>query len=411
MTMSRAYQSIGDFCRRFDLLPFAYALCFAAIVLTNDRTAPRTIYFVAVLPVAFVVGLAFARRLLTGSVVFWAVAVYLLAMGLASFGVPDIPWNEISRHLRLIPLILTYIAVVALLAADPRTFRRVLLLTCVIIAISALYNASVYIAYDGRLCPEIVSSERLCSRLGMPDYINSTNISAPYALYAVAAVGALLHSDTPRIERVLFAGSAAILLVALVLTEARSGFVAAALGCSVLAVTGRRWCRTAFAVTLLLIFVVVLSQPFLREALLQRGVSYRPELWAAYAAYGLGQPFTGVGILGNINMPMSDGYVVDQPHNLVLSGFVRGGVVGALAMATAIAAGTFYAARYWLATGYALPLALIVTMFGYGMLDYQLLATYPTWPWITFWFPIGVCAGVETVLKDPASLGAANAPA
>ena len=40
----------------------------------------------------------------------------------------------------------------------------------------------VYLAYDGKMCPPVVASDRLCSVLGMPEYFNSTNLSAPYAL-------------------------------------------------------------------------------------------------------------------------------------------------------------------------------------------------------------------------------------
>jgi O-antigen ligase len=254
------------------------------------------------------------------------------------------------------------------------------------------------------MCPPVISPERLCAVLGMPDYFNSTNLSAPYALYAVAAVAVLVHGGLSRIDRVLFSSSAAILAAALILTGSRGGYVAAALGCGVLAVCGPRWSRLAIATAGVLAVAAVAVDTHLRDLLLARGLSYRPELWSAYLAMAFERPLTGVGILGNINMPMHDGYVVDQPHNLVLSGFVRGGIVGALAMAATIAASIYYALRYWLATRNAIPLALIVTMFGYGMLDYQLLATYPTWPWITFWFPIGVCAGIETALKDAAQL-------
>jgi O-antigen ligase len=213
----------------------------------------------------------------------------------------------------------------------------------------------------------------------------------------------LVHGGIPAIERLLFSASAAVLSVALILTESRSGFVAAILGCAVVAVCGRRWSRIAFAVAALLVVAVVAASPHLRDLLLVRGASYRPELWSAYLAMGMERPFAGVGLLANIDRPMSDGYVVDQPHNLVLAGFVRGGIAGALAMLAMIGVGIYQAARYWRATRNAIPLALIVTMFGYGMLDYQLLATYPAWPWITFWFPIGVCVGVETLLRTGAA--------
>ena len=399
--MSEASAILGMLCRRYDLLLIAYTVCLAAIVLTNDRDAPRTIYFIAVLPIAILVGLAFARRVLTTSIVFWAVAAYLLAIGLGSLLAMDVPQNQISRHFRLIPLILTYLMVVGFLAADPKSLKRLLLVSGAVVAASALINMVAYIGYSGKLCSHLVSSARMCSVLGMPDYPNSTNISAPYALYAVGAVAALTYGELSRLERVVFAASAAILMAAMVLTEARSGLVAAMSGFAVLAATGPRWCRFALCALVAASVVALAASPYLYGTLIGRGTSYRPELWSRYLSMGFEHPLIGHGIIGNIDQRMHDGHVVIQPHNLVLSAFVRGGIVGALAMATAIGGSLYGAVRYWLKTRRGIPLALIVTMFGYGMFDYQLLATYPTWPWITFWFPLGVCVGIETMMRSP----------
>ena len=397
--LSEASAILGKICRKYDLLLIAYTACLAAIVLTNDRNAPRSIYFIAVLPVAIFVGLAFARRVITTSIVFWAVAVYLLAMGLGSLTATDIPPNDLSRHFRLIPLVLSYLMVIGFFATDPKSLKRLLLVSGVLVAASALLNLVSYHAIWG--CPPIVSPWRLCAVLGMPDYINSTNISAPYALYAVGALAALVHSDLLRVERALFAASAAILLVALAFTEARSGLLAAMLGFAVSAATGPRWCRLALGALAAVIIVALAASPFLQDILFSRGLSYRPELWSLFLFMGLEQPFLGHGILDNIDQRMRDGTLIDQPHNLVLSAFVRGGIVGAVAMATAIGGAVYWAARYCFKTRNVIPLALIATMVGYGMVDYQLLVTYPTWPWITFWFPLGICVGVETLMRSP----------
>ena len=403
-----AYGIIGNVFRRYDVLLVVYALCIAAIVLTNDRNAPRSLYFFAVLPAAFFVGLWFARRAVTASVVFWSVAVYLLAVGFASLGRADIPRHDLSQHFRLIPLILSYLLVVGLLASDARSLNRLLTWSALILSISALFNLSVFLLHSGAKCPVFLSAERLCSVIGMPDYLNSTNLSAPYALYAVAAIAVLQQGHLARLQQIVLAFSAAVLLAALMLTGSRSGFVAAALGCTVLAMLGHRWCRLAVVAAAVVAAVAIVAYPHLREVLMARGASYRPEIWSSYFSFALDRPW-GRGVLANIDMRMRDGYVVDQPHNMVLSAFVRGGVIGALALATAIAAGIYQAARYWAGTRNAIPLALIVTMLGYGMLDYQVLATYPTWPWITFWFPLGICVGVETVLRGVSPSGAVAA--
>ena len=35
-----------------------------------------------------------------------------------------------------------------------------------------------------------------------------------------------------------------------------------------------------------------------------------------------------------------------------------------------------------------------------AMFDYQLLATYPAWPRVTFWLPFGLSIGAENGLAD-----------
>ena len=396
----RALDVLAKICRDNELLIVAYAVCLATIVLSNNEYLPRYVYFYCVLPIGILVGVGFALRVIKTSIVFWAVAAYLLAMGLAALAAADVPVPEIKRHFRLIPAILAYLIIIALLASDRTILKRLMLACCLVLAISAAINVAGYLLKWQLPAPFTSNYGRFVAALGMPNYFNSTNISAPYAIYCLGALAALTRSDLKNLERALFATSALVLAVAFIMTEARSAYLAAIAGYVVVAASFPKQKRLMlYGVSMVIILALAASATVLTVQT-TRGMSYRPELWSAFLFHALERPFTGHGIRGYL-IPMADGYRVDQPHNLVLSAFVRGGVVGAIAMATAIGAALYWAARHWLKTREAIPLTLIVAMTTVGMLDYQLLATYPTWPWVTFWFPLGVCVGIETTMQRP----------
>ena len=94
----------------------------------------------------------------------------------------------------------------------------------------------------------------------------------------------------------------------------------------------------------------------------------------------------------------------------MLSAWFRGGIVGACAMGFILCGGILWARRYWLCHGDVVPLCVMVTIAMAGMFDYQLLVTYPTWPWVTFWLPFGLCVGAEMATRK-AQQGASDASA
>ena len=150
------------------------------------------------LPIALLVGLGFALRVIKTSIVFWAVAAYLLAMGLSSLAATDIPAPEIKRHFRLIPAILAYLIIVALLASDRTTLKHLMLVCCVVLAISAAINVAGFLLKWPLPAPFTSNYSRFVAALGMPNYYNSTNISAPYAIYCLGALAALTRSDLKK---------------------------------------------------------------------------------------------------------------------------------------------------------------------------------------------------------------------
>jgi O-antigen ligase len=308
--------------------------------------------------------------------------------------------KSVETHFRNAGFVLIFLMVTPYLTTlTVRMTNALMTAACLVAAISALVNMGAFVL--NAPFPHDLSAlagYRLTAVVGMPDYRNSTNISATYAVFFMLATATAVSCPMPRRQRAILFAAAAVLGAGVLFTQARSAMLAVVVGLSVLIAAAPR-VRLAIGGGLVAGLIVLLLVPGLREAVMARGGSYRLELWAAFIDLAWQKPLIGHGALANIDRVMADGYVVDQAHNLVLSAQVRGGLLGAVAMATMLAGGIYWAFRHWRATGTIAPLAVVVTMTSAGMLDYQLLSTLPTWPWVTFWLPIGICIGAELAVR------------
>jgi len=139
--------------------------------------------------------------------------------------------------------------------------------------------------------------------------------------------------------------------------------------------------------------------PPVQEAFLARGQSYRLEMWERYLAMAKDTLLLGYGHWSDIRITMHDGYIVDQPHNLVLWAQIHGGILAAVAVIVMLLGGIYWSVRYQKKTADPLPLCVVVTMIAYGMVEVGLISTDPAWTWVTFWLPIGICIGAELVAR------------
>ena len=134
---------------------------------------------------------------------------------------------------------------------------------------------------------------------------------------------------------------------------------------------------------------------------------YRLEVWREFLLL-IGDGRLGYGSFSPAGITLHTGKFLDQAHNLVLSAWFRGGLASAPAMVLILVGGIYWSWRHHAATGDAAPLAMMTTIAIAGMFDYQLLVTYPNWPWVTFWLPFGLAAGAEMASRNAARLNAAE---
>jgi len=395
---SRTLQ-VASWTYRHYLTATACSVMIAMIFFTQSDSPARFTFFVVVLPLAGL-GILVCWQHLRFSVVLAACALYLAAMTVAS-AVDLGGWGEgVWPQTYLSVYILLFVTIVGGLVASHDDFiDRLFLVAGLAAAASAALNIYFFFATVVPADGYALYYYRLVATVGMPSYANSTNISATYAVFCIGTLAIAVRGRLPASFRAALAAAAGVLFVAVLLTQARGAIIAVAVGAAVLVLTAAPRFRRFAAGAAVLLAALAVTVPGIQEMVFVRGLSFRPEVWSGFLDLIAARPWTGYGSFSPIGLRLENGVFLDQAHNLVLSAWFRGGVVSALAMALVLVGGLYWSWRHWRATRQVAPLCVMATIASAGMIDYQLLATYPTWPWVTFWLPFGLCVGAEMVAR------------
>jgi O-antigen ligase len=351
--------------------------------------------------------LPFTRQALTTSRIFWVVAVYLLAIAVASALLPDMPQWLLNRPLRMSPMVLYFVIITASLTMHSRLgFANFLLLCTAILATSEIINIAWFVS-TRPFQPDFPDTFRLTASLGMPLTENATNLSITYAVYSAGSF-AMIRDEPTSWRRILFGFFGVTLLIGVLMTQARSAYLAVLLSVLVLVLAGSRGRPPRIALVggiafAAVVLVLLLLVPTFRHVIDSRGVSHRPEIWLYYLRMAAHRPFLGYGMAPNIDQILSDGSVIPQPHNIVLSALIRGGIIGCAAMMAVLAQCLYWSYRASTTFGQIAPLCMLIAMTTASMFDYQLLPTNPSWEWVTFWLPTGIAIGLETAGRSAIS--------
>ncbi len=388
--------------RVFALLTLAYVLGLASMFYSNHHSTPRSLYLFLTLPLAAWVIWLRRREMPPGallkSVVLGGVVAYLVLTNVASFVNGGADSHVLLRETRLVVLIVAFLLLTGLIVHEgPRMVTIAVCALAVLLSLSALCQMILYVA--AKPIPSDLSVYRLVATFGFPDYRNSTNISAPYALFFVAIVAAVVGGQLSRRMSWLLAPAAAVLLAAVLFTQSRNALLALVLGTAVATFLAAPVVRRVTLGLVAASGVAVFAIPAVGDAVVARGSSYRPEIWSQYLAMAANKPLLGYGSFQDVKVAIAPNLVLDQAHNIVLSSQIRAGLGGAAAILLVLLAGLYFTTQYWRRTGNAIPLCMIATMGAYSMLDYTLSVTYPAWPWVAFWLPMGLAAGAESVAR------------
>ncbi len=282
-------------------------------------------------------------------------------------------------------------------ASRPALIDELVILVGGIAAINAVTNMVAFVVLTPP--PAALEAYRLAPKLGFANYQGATTVSVTYTIFSVGLLALAVCGDFTRRQKIAMGVAVGALILAVLMTQSRGSLLAGAVGTLSLAMVRSRRTAILIGAAVVLVAAVLLLVPASREALMQRGLSYRPELWGMYLSMAADRPVLGYGDLANIVRVMHDGMVVPHPHNLLLSAVIRGGVIGLVGFLMMFGGGLYWAYRHMRRTGSAALFCMLVTLLAGGMFDYEILITYPDWQWITFWLLVGLAMVAERGVK------------
>jgi hypothetical protein len=352
-------------------------------------------YYWAILPPALVLaptGLALLRR----SPLFWLVLTYAGYMLVAGLWSEPFMLEQFLLHSRSILYVLSFVLVTVVLDQTfPRQFELLFKLLCAGVAIAAVI--AIVIWYPPPLFPE----SRLTG-LGRMEY----SIRSAYAFGFIGMLALVYVERTPTpVLRSAFAIGVALCLVAVVLAQSRAGLLAFVLAALTLILP--RHPRHGLALMLgfaCMAALVWVTLPAYVDSLF-RGMTNRPDIWAAIISETLSSPIFGLGSLSDPSVALPVMTFI-HAHSAFVASFRDGGLVGLGLLLGLLAYACLAALRIARASGDWHYLALLV----YGIVcivwNDDRLFVRPRELWLYLWLPLGLVMSRE-ILTRPAAAGRA----
>ena len=200
--------------------------------------------------------------------------------------------------------------------------------------------------------------------------------------------------------RAVAAVVAVFLAVAVAFSGSRNAWVSVSFGC--LAYVTCRYapergllaaCGAALALVLAALAAALWFDPT-RDALLSRGDSYRPDIWAEILRRVLDQGlWFGNGVLSDDSVSVG-GLVMPHPHNLYLAVLFQGGVVGLTLFLCVVALSLRTLLAHIEEREAKLALGIFAIALPAYLLDGYELVDKIGWTWLLFWLPVAISTGL-----------------
>jgi O-antigen ligase len=368
-----------------------YVVFVAMLVLIPHQQIYRNFHYIFLLvPFLLALDRDALRGLAASWVLRWATVFTMLLTASLIWHPPQEP-GELARDVRYAVICLSFGVLTAwLFARDPRSDDRFAFWFGLLLA--AVAAVSLWTFY---------STHPIMTRFAAGLWSNPNTAAVTFGLgaVAIATAPASMVIRSPRAWGNLVI--ATILMAAIFLTGSRAALLAVAVSLFVSVVLVRAWHLVAAAMLAGSAMAVVGYQFYLRDPglfLLSRsGGASRLELWSYYWHLAAREPFTGHGIDNEFafSYRLSDGTVLDSPHNMLLSAFLYGGLFAATAYVALIAAMLLAGARSAWRIGNPMPLAVTLYVLVQGVFESLLPIHNSDWQWIYFWIPIGIVAAAE----------------
>lgn len=368
--------SAPHFLARWAVLGVVAFLC-APWLLPSNKLYHQILIFLLWLPalISLVYGQLRPRLprldlLLYGGLAGWTLVVLVMVGGN----------DPVSEAKVILYVSLTLIGILLVDRVLPQVLERVLVLAVLVAGVGALSSWIEFYALADH------SYGRRLIALGLWDTI----IMAAHAVGALGVIGAGLSiSPLQNRQSLLFIGIATAACLLFLLFSQTRGVWLGLLGVLALVLIGVPW---RIRIVAILAFVAAIAAVIWYDAylLLQRGLSYRPELWRAGANLVMGNPLLGLGFHDfHLAVPGLK-RLFKHPHNLFLDTSIRLGLIGLLSFSALWVRCAFLA---WQARGEALGRSVLM-LWTFSTLSLMTdgigLWLKPNADWMVTWLPISL---------------------
>ena len=291
-----------------------------------------------------------------------------------------------------------FIAMTAFLAARcPDFLRTVPLVLAVLGALSAIAALVMSYGIEGNPFP----------RARLRSYGRGSNPLDATPVYSIIIVWVVVwlseeRAIAPRLKW-LATICLAPMLGFLVMAQGRAALLAIALSLVLLLLLRRTdYVRHAAIVggILALVFIGLLMGPL--DQIIERGLSYRPQVWRVGLDYALQKPWFGHGLLNKPNLAV-ERFVFQHPHNVLIVVLLQGGIIALGAFLWVLVAYARVAWRQFRRDGSALLLVLMMCGFTNAIVDFYSVLTSVDRVWFAIWLPVGLAIAYELRSADTAS--------
>jgi O-antigen ligase len=388
---------------RHRVVPRLYIAALCLVYLMWNIWTARTIYDFTVMPLALCLVRASDLRPILASPIFILAALYFAALGLAEFAAPAASAHAIAKHVMYALQVLSFLAITALLMRRDRKFPETLFLC--LAGAAAIAAAINLIAFCIRY-PDALPSQQLSGIPGVSMYYNMNVLGDVYAVACAGGFCLLAGQHLGRRQFIVALSATLTLLLAVGLIASRGAIMAtmAAALTALLLSQGLRRRPLILAAIAGIVLLLVLATPLLHK-LIVRGDAFRLSLWSFYLDLVAQRPWLGYGLSFDTRIALPNGYLILNPHNILLSAMIRGGLISVAALAALLATAVYRVFRSYKSEGGLFAPVLLAAALAATSVDFEIVASPLGWPWLLLWLPIGLSLGGEATAGGSGQVG------
>ncbi len=355
------------------IIPYGLlAFLFLFFALPTSKAVNVVFYLAVLLPTLLSMKLLIREPLIRSALL--PILVLIFFWALFSFvSVPEEGWGNVAKRFRHALYVLSFVSASYYLLSVRFLSTKALLIYLFCLAL--LYSIFSFVYFYGLEGHALVSRLYPVQRLDSPIFM-----AIILTVYGVPLVQQFSMDRKPWLALLLL-GFMAFFLYFYNSRSAIVGLFGGVVGISLLSQSAKQKYFSLFTVMLL---VMALVGSYFFGNLLDRGVSYRLDIWLSSFEKVLDCGLLlGCGFGGNSEVVLESGQVFQHSHNLFLSHFVNTGLLGLFSLLGLLG----YVVYQGLSLRSVMVLGLIVGLLAL-FFDGSALLTNPNALWLIFWLPL-----------------------